>query len=100
LPRTRFFSNAVPDARVDRSIWQEQLLAAAVDLDWVFLDPDNGIEIASPGQPMAQYPVTGRAFPVPMASQIEQHPFLTRVQSVNHGCDLASATTAAQKGSP
>jgi hypothetical protein len=37
----------VPDARLDRGIWQEQLLASAVDLDWVFLDPDNGIEITS-----------------------------------------------------
>lgn len=47
LPRTRFFSESVPDARMDRSTWQAQLLAAAEGLDWVFLDPDNGIEIAS-----------------------------------------------------
>ena len=47
LPRTRFFSDLVPDKREPRYIWSDGLLDAAADMDLVFLDPDNGIEVPS-----------------------------------------------------
>lgn len=47
LPRASFFSRVVPDARSDRDLWRRALLAAATGAQLVFLDPDNGIEVAS-----------------------------------------------------
>ena len=47
LPRTRFFSEIVPDHREARALWADRLLGAARSSDLVFLDPDNGFEIAS-----------------------------------------------------
>jgi hypothetical protein len=47
LPDTTYHSALVPDARVDRTRWREGLLAATRDVDLVFLDPDNGIEVRS-----------------------------------------------------
>jgi hypothetical protein len=47
LPNTRYCSELVPDRREDRDTWRRGLLEAARDVDWVFLDPDNGIEVPS-----------------------------------------------------
>lgn len=47
LPRASFYSNLVPDRRPGREVWFRDLLARAKDADLVFLDPDNGIEVAS-----------------------------------------------------
>jgi len=47
LPRTTFYSDLVPDKREPRHIWSDGLLDAAADMDLVFLDPDNGIEVPS-----------------------------------------------------
>ena len=47
IPRTSFFSRPVPDDRDARKDWCSELLAAAAKADLVFLDPDNGIEVAS-----------------------------------------------------
>jgi len=47
LPRTRFFSEIVPDQREARALWADRLLESARSSDLVFLDPDNGFEIAS-----------------------------------------------------
>ncbi len=47
LPRTRFFSDIVPDDMVEREAWRRRLLLAAQGADLVFLDPDNGIEVKS-----------------------------------------------------
>ena len=42
-----FYSTEVPDRRLGRDAWREGLLAAAKDVDLVFLDPDNGLEVPS-----------------------------------------------------
>lgn len=47
LPRTRFFSQMVPDDRGLRAAWSQRLLDAARGVDLVFVDPDNGLEIKS-----------------------------------------------------
>jgi hypothetical protein len=47
LPNTRYYSALVPDRREDRAAWGRDLLDAARDIEWVFLDPDNGIEVPS-----------------------------------------------------
>ncbi|MCL6642585.1 MAG: hypothetical protein K6T71_04590 [Candidatus Bipolaricaulota bacterium] len=47
LPNTRYYSELVPDRLEDRDTWRRGLLEAARDVDWVFLDPDNGIEVPS-----------------------------------------------------
>jgi hypothetical protein len=47
LQNTSYYSALVPDRREDRDIWRKGLLDAARDVDWVFLDPDNGIEVPS-----------------------------------------------------
>jgi len=47
LPRTDFFASTVPDSRQGRHAWRDDLFAAAKGADLVFLDPDNGIEVAS-----------------------------------------------------
>jgi hypothetical protein len=47
LPSTSYYSAVVPDADKERDAWREGLLAAARDVDLVFVDPDNGIEVPS-----------------------------------------------------
>ncbi|MCP5056895.1 MAG: hypothetical protein GY937_09255 [bacterium] len=47
LPRTTFFSEIVPDPIDERSAWFSALLERSSMADLVFLDPDNGIEVAS-----------------------------------------------------
>ncbi len=47
LPNTRYYSALVPDRREDRDTWRRGLLEAARHVDWVFLDPDNGLEVPS-----------------------------------------------------
>ena len=47
LPRTFYYSAVVPDASPDRDDWRQGLLDAARNVDLVFVDPDNGIEVAS-----------------------------------------------------
>lgn len=47
LPRTRYYTAVVPDMRSERENWRMGLLRAASGVDFVFLDPDNGIEVAS-----------------------------------------------------
>ena len=47
LPCSSYYSEPVPDAREDRDRWLQGLLRAASGVDLVFLDPDNGIEVAS-----------------------------------------------------
>ncbi len=43
----QYFSEFVPDDRTGRTDWFESLLKKARDVDLVFLDPDNGIEVKS-----------------------------------------------------
>ncbi|MDR7523752.1 MAG: hypothetical protein QN168_14995 [Armatimonadota bacterium] len=47
LPRTRYFGAVVPDGRLERDAWRNDLLRVASGVDLVFLDPDNGIEVPS-----------------------------------------------------
>ena len=47
LPRASYYSAVVPDTRRERDAWRDGLLRAAKDVDLVFLDPDNGIEVKS-----------------------------------------------------
>ncbi|MCF8032650.1 MAG: hypothetical protein K9K66_06705 [Desulfarculaceae bacterium] len=47
LPRTSYYREEVPDTREERDAWKAGLLSAAKDVDIVFLDPDNGIEVPS-----------------------------------------------------
>lgn len=47
LLRTTFYSEFVPDNANERIIWRRGLLNAANAADFVFVDPDNGIEVAS-----------------------------------------------------
>jgi hypothetical protein len=47
LPRTSYYSAAVPDGRDERDVWRTGMLDAASGVDLVFVDPDNGIEIPS-----------------------------------------------------
>jgi len=47
LPRATFFRDLVPDDRLGREGFGSRLVAASADADLVFLDPDNGIEVAS-----------------------------------------------------
>jgi hypothetical protein len=47
LPGASFYSIEVPDRRLGRDAWREGLLASAKDVDLVFLDPDNGVEVPS-----------------------------------------------------
>lgn len=47
LPRSTFHSEIVPDGRSERRLWREGLEEAAAGMDLVFLDPDNGVEVAS-----------------------------------------------------
>ena len=47
LPRVRYHSAVVPDGRIERDAWRDDLLCKALGVDLVFLDPDNGIEVPS-----------------------------------------------------
>ncbi len=47
LPRTRYYSGPVPDGGSERDAWRHGLIGEASDVDLVFLDPDNGIEVPS-----------------------------------------------------
>jgi len=47
LPNTSYYSAVVPDASKDRDAWRQCLLSTASDIDLVFVDPDNGIEVPS-----------------------------------------------------
>ena len=47
LPRASYYSAVVPDTRRERDAWRDGLLRAAKGVELVFLDPDNGIEVAS-----------------------------------------------------
>lgn len=47
LPRAHYYSATVQDDIPGRRVWSTGLLEAARDADLVFLDPDNGLEIAS-----------------------------------------------------
>lgn len=47
LPRTKYFSDIVPDKLEEREIWTAKLFLAASGVDLVFLDPDNGFEVPS-----------------------------------------------------
>jgi hypothetical protein len=47
LPSARFSGQIVPDRREPRRRWLERALADLAGCDLVFLDPDNGIEVAS-----------------------------------------------------
>ena len=47
LPRATFFRDLVPDDRLGRALFGSRLVAASADAELVFLDPDNGIEVAS-----------------------------------------------------
>lgn len=42
-----YFSEIVPDAAAPREAWTERLLKAASASEFVFLDPDNGLEVPS-----------------------------------------------------
>ena len=47
LSRASYYSAVVPNTRRERDAWRDGLLRAAKDVDLVFLDPDNGIEVPS-----------------------------------------------------
>jgi len=47
LPRTRYYTAVVPEGWLERDGWRNDLLRAASGVDFVFLDPDNGIEVPS-----------------------------------------------------
>lgn len=49
LDKATYFTSLTPDEGKDRSRWASTLLEAAQDSDFVFLDPDIGIEIPSKG---------------------------------------------------
>ena len=42
-----YFSEIVPDAAAPREAWARRLLKAALESEFVFLDPDNGLEVPS-----------------------------------------------------
>lgn len=47
LKNTEYYSKLVPDLALDRDTWFVELLQNSKDCDFVFLDPDNGLEIKS-----------------------------------------------------
>jgi len=47
LPNTEFFSSHVPDSASLRASWFRSLLKQNQGTDFVFLDPDNGLEVKS-----------------------------------------------------
>jgi len=47
LPKAEYFSSHVPDTTSGRSSWFNSLTQLAQGCDFVFLDPDNGLEVKS-----------------------------------------------------
>ena len=47
LRKTRYFSSLVPETASGRGKWFTQLVQRGQECDFVFLDPDNGMEIKS-----------------------------------------------------
>lgn len=47
IPKAEYFSSIVPDTASERSSWFSSLAQRAQDSDFVFLDPDNGMEVKS-----------------------------------------------------
>ena len=47
IPNSSFFSELVPDTRTLRDAWFKRACAALPDVDLLFFDPDNGLEIRS-----------------------------------------------------
>lgn len=47
LPNTEYFSILVPDTASGRSLWFNSLTQQVLGCDFVFLDPDNGLEVKS-----------------------------------------------------
>lgn len=47
LGDTKFFSTTVPDRAVDRTKWFDLLMNSSAPNDFIFLDPDNGLEVKS-----------------------------------------------------
>ena len=47
LPESEYFSIEVPDIATDRREWFESLADRAKGSDFIFLDPDNGLEVKS-----------------------------------------------------
>jgi hypothetical protein len=47
LPGARYFSETVPDSGPERGAWFNALLETAKEKEFVFLDPDNGLEVKS-----------------------------------------------------
>lgn len=50
IPKGRFWGAVVPDAKTERSAWYEKAVSALGGSDFLFFDPDNGIEV--PSKPM------------------------------------------------
>jgi len=47
LVNTEYYSQIVPDLALERSVWFESLQMKAQSTNFIFLDPDNGLEIKS-----------------------------------------------------
>lgn len=47
LPGATYFSDLTPDQRTYRKLWFRLLSENATDVDLIFLDPDNGLEVKS-----------------------------------------------------
>ena len=47
IPKAEYFSTLLPDTASGRSSWFNSLAQRAQDSDFVFLDPDNGLEVKS-----------------------------------------------------
>jgi hypothetical protein len=47
LERTEYYSKVVPDTAAERNTWFVELLQKSEGSDFVFLDPDNGLEVKS-----------------------------------------------------
>ncbi|MCC7277992.1 MAG: hypothetical protein IT487_06705 [Chromatiaceae bacterium] len=47
LPKAEYFSSHVPDTDSGRSSWFNSLTQRAKESDFIFLDPDNGLEVKS-----------------------------------------------------
>jgi hypothetical protein len=47
LPKAAYFCEHVPESATGRKAWFQSLLEAAEHVDFVFLDPDNGLEVKS-----------------------------------------------------
>ena len=47
LPSATYFSDIVPDDAPGRRNWFKELLVTSEDAEFIFLDPDNGLEVKS-----------------------------------------------------